>query len=317
MFKSGLLLFVPMINSISLVNMNRALIEKFKYMGALRELAFWHRAKALRRSGCYHDWNYTKLGNQLGVSPDTARRRIKFLKNNGMVSFYGKNLYFNSLESVSRHFNINHRPVSILTGTSIKDLIDTFREELFVLEQKRQKFIIHRKDQLNVSQERGPRNAKEYKAMKAAKRNTYKSFGCPEVENMLFGSRATMAGKLGMSVSAFDKFARRKVREGRITKRYNYLAVMPCFGDEHFKHFLISKGGSSKYFVRLGVIYEQQANNYILEYHDNRFSELGQFFKDRGIETRESSVRGTNVSSIKKDNVVEMTRYDLPTRRTV
>jgi hypothetical protein len=76
----GLLLFMSYLPIEVSVSMSRTLVEKFMYMDALRELAFWHRAKMIRTSGCYHNWSYASVGRQLGVSPATAKRRIKFLK---------------------------------------------------------------------------------------------------------------------------------------------------------------------------------------------------------------------------------------------
>jgi DNA-binding Lrp family transcriptional regulator len=295
------------------VSMSRTLVEKFMYMDALKELAFWHRAKMVRTSGCYHNWSYAGVGRQLGVSPSTAKRRIKFLKKHKMVSFYGNNLYFNSLESVTLEYQLAYIPVSIQTGTSLKEITDTFRRELLTLEQKRQYHAIHKKDRWNISQTREPKTVAEAKAKARASRHPLKNYGCPEVEGMLYGSRDTLAAKMGMSVPAFDKFIRRMVHEGKITKRHNFQAIMPYFDVETLYSFMQSKGFSKKYFTRFGTIYEQLANNYILHYHDNRFEDMKLFFEENNIKVnsiQRKDFRKKEISVL--DYPIYESRFDTP-----
>jgi hypothetical protein len=296
------------------VSMSRTLVEKFMYMDALRELAFWHRAKMIRTSGCYHNWSYASVGRQLGVSPATAKRRIKFLKEHNMVSFYGRNLYINSLESVTLEYGLNYTPVSIVTGTSIKEITDTFLLELLTLEQKRQYYAIHKKDRWNISQRREPKTVAEAKAKARAEKRPLKNYGCPEVEGMLYGSRETLASKMGMSVPAFDKFIRRMVNEGKITKRHNFQAIMPYYDVETLYSFMQSKGFSKKYFTRFGTIYEQLANNYILHYHDNRFEDMKLFFESNEIKVNTFSRGDSRKKEVTLLDVCMLyeTRYDTP-----
>lgn len=212
-------------------------------------------------------WSVNKLHDISGVSPTTVKKRLRILKEYGVISFTGKNkhcLVFSSLQSHTAHRNITISDINfVLDEKSLKNqkaqnvkFIDDILATLLIVE------IQNRKDYAKqmIQQSKQPKDLAELKeAKKACNRFGYSA---EFIDNGISYKR--MAKKIGCGIQKAFDIIRFATGNGILNKIKNvqkfYFHGIKFINNELRKIYTYTKGniaykvGANRYQLCAGMV---------------------------------------------------------------
>jgi DNA-binding transcriptional regulator YhcF (GntR family) len=159
-------------------------------------------------------YNYTpeKLSNITGISPNTIRKYIAILKNNGLVKKVNNNLLFINRLKVDEVAKYNFRRRDYNGIESFSQFRETLILNYIKNEANKQEYIIKAKD---ILKGKGVQSIKQYRKAKAIASKYSNNW--KEYNNKVIMSYRSLASKLSLSHTTIKRYIDVLIKQGLIT----------------------------------------------------------------------------------------------------